>query len=114
MSMKITPGSVTGEHVLLTGPITGTVETADGRVIDVGPAIIAVADQDEADEISFLIGERFRVEGHPDDVERDDKGELVQRPFEHDVPEKFSDRVSEKPTVGTPAEADNSKNSKKG
>lgn len=116
MPLQITPGSIVGDHVLLTGPISGSVQTADGRTVDVGPAVIAVSSQEEADEISFLIGERHRVEGHPDDFDRDENGQLVQRPFEHDVPAEFADRVSDEPTAGTPAEAagDSSTSKKKG
>jgi hypothetical protein len=84
-----------GGHVLLTGPINTTVTKADGTEVDVSGAAILVDDQDEADEIAFLIGEHWVEHGHPDDVEFvDDKndpmyGQTVQRPFVHDHPKKF-------------------------
>jgi len=87
--MKFIPGSVQGDHVLITGPITGTVEREDGTIVDVTPPFIEVADQDEADELSFLIGEHWVENGHPDDVEKDEDGNMVQRPFEHVHPKKF-------------------------
>lgn len=78
MSIEHTPGSAKGEHVLLTGPIRGTVTKADGTEVDVTPGVIAVDSVEEAEEISFLIGEHFVANGHPDDVE-----DGVQRPFDH-------------------------------
>jgi len=94
-----------GAHVLFTGPISGTVTKEDGTVVDVSPVVIVVADQDEADEISFLIGERHVAEGHPNMWETDDAtGERVQRPFEHAHPKKFDKhpaKFSGKP-AGTP------------
>lgn len=86
--MNITPGSVKGTHVLLTGPITGSVTKEDGTVVDVSPGIIEVADTDEAEEIGFLIGEHWVANGHPDDVEPDGKGNMIQRPFVHDYNQK--------------------------
>lgn len=88
MSIESTPGEVKGEHVILTGPISGTVTKADGTVVDVSAPVIAVEDEAEAEEISFLIGEYFVANGHPDDVEDDGKGGRVQRPFQHDYDKK--------------------------
>lgn len=51
-------------HVLLTGPIRGTVTLASGKEIDVRPDQIEV-DPAEAAEIAHLIGERYAAEGHP-------------------------------------------------
>ena len=81
--MKVTPGSVTGTHVLLTGPITGSVELEDGTVVDVSAPFIEV-DDEQAAEIAHAIGKRYADEGHPDDVERNEDGELVQVPFVYD------------------------------
>lgn len=86
---EIIPAQIKGDHVLLTGPISGTVTKADGTVVDVSPIGIAVADQDEADEISFLIGEHWVEHGHPDDVDTLKDGTKVQRPFVHVHPKKF-------------------------
>lgn len=87
--MKIVPGRIesTG-HVVLTGPITGTVELEDGTVVDVSPGFIEV-DPDLADEIADKIGRRYAEEGHPDDVELDDEtGQMVQREFVYNTPEE--------------------------
>lgn len=84
MSIETTPGSVKGQHVLLTGPIRGTVTKADGSEVDVTPAVIAVDSVEEAEEVSFLIGEHWVENGHPDDVEKDEDDNVVQRPFEHE------------------------------
>ena len=97
--MKITPGHVQGEHVMLTGPIRGNVELADGTLVDVTPAAIDVTGKtpEEIEEIDFLIGQHWVENGHPDDRERDDDedsptyGEVVQRPFVVEVPAKFKD-----------------------
>jgi hypothetical protein len=79
--MKITPGTVEGDHVILTGPIQGSVELADGTVIDVSAPFIEV-DDDQAAEVADLIGQRYAEEGHPDLVENDpETGEPVQQQF---------------------------------
>jgi hypothetical protein len=77
-------------HAVLTGPITGTVTTEDGTEIDVSAAYALVDSLEKAQEVAFLIGERYAEEGHPDDVEKDSNGNLVQRPFEHKVDKKFA------------------------
>lgn len=89
MSVEYTPPSIksTG-HVLLTGPIQGTVTLADGTVVDVSQPVIAVQD-DQAEEIAHLIGQRYAEEGHPDDVEYDEDGNLVQRAFDYQAPKQF-------------------------
>jgi len=69
-----------GEHVLLTGPITGTVTTTDGTVVDVTqPAVVVPADQ--VDEVAHLVGLRYAAEGHPDDP--------PDEPFQYEVPKTF-------------------------
>lgn len=85
MTLKITPGSIVSDgHVVLTGPIRGTVETADGDVVDVTPEVIEVESAEKAAEVAALLGDRYAAEGHPDDVEVDpETGETVQRPFVH-------------------------------
>lgn len=70
-------------HVVITGPITGTVETKDGTVYNVDEHVIEIpagaggtvkrktesGDTIEvpahADEVAWLIGERYAAEGHP-------------------------------------------------
>ena len=87
--MKMTPGSVVGDHILLTGPIQGVVEMGDGRIVDVSPAFIEVSD-DDAEEIAHRIGVRHAEEGHPNLVERDEEtGEMVQRPFDYVPTQRF-------------------------
>lgn len=88
--MKHTPGSVSGTHVMLTGPISGSVQLEDGTVVDVSAPFIEV-DDEQAAEIAHRIGERYAAEGHPDDVERDpETGEMVQMPFEYQAPAEFA------------------------
>lgn len=90
--MQFTPASIVSTgHVVLTGPITGTVTLQDGTVIDVSPVAVEVADQAQADEVAHLVGLRYAAEGHPDDVEVDAKGKTVQRPFDYQAPEQFAD-----------------------
>jgi hypothetical protein len=86
------PAIVSSGHVLLTGPVVGTVTKRDGTVIDVTPTVIEVADQAEADEVSHLLGLHYAAVGHPDDIELDDEsGEMVQRPFVYQAPPEFAD-----------------------
>lgn len=96
MSTQYTPASIVSTgHVLLTGPIAGTVTLDDGTVVDVSQPAIAVSDE-QAEEIAHKIGERYAAEGHPDDIERDDEtGELVQREFVYEAPEQFTDTTKE-------------------
>ena len=79
------------QHALYTGPIQWLLTLADGTVVNVNPDVIEVTGQEQADEISFLIGEHWVKNGHPDDIEDDDDGEVVQRPFVHVHDEKFAD-----------------------
>jgi hypothetical protein len=52
-------------HVVLTGPISGTVTTEDGTTYDIGPDLIEVASPQHALEVSDLIGQRHEADGHP-------------------------------------------------
>lgn len=81
--------SIEGTHAVLTGPIRGTVTKSDGTEVNVAPPIILVASVEEAEEIAFLVGEHYAEHGHPDDIEKDEDGNLVQRPFVHSVAKKF-------------------------
>lgn len=96
--------NISGTHVVLTGPIKGSVTREDGTEVDVTAPIVHANSVEEAEEVAFLIGERYAAEGHPDDIERDEDGTLVQRPFERVVPKKFEKhphKFAGKP-LGTP------------
>jgi hypothetical protein len=83
--MPNTPGSVEGTHVVLTGDyFRGVVETEDGYSVDATPGMILVDTLEHAQEIGFIIGEHFVENGHPADIEEDEDGNLVQRPFFHE------------------------------
>lgn len=51
-------------HVVFTGPITGTVQCADGTVYDVSAPWVEV-NPAHADEVAHLIGQHYATEGHP-------------------------------------------------
>lgn len=91
--MQYTPPSIVSTgHVVLTGPIQGTVTLQDGTVVDVSPVGVPAATPEQADEIAHLVGLRYAAEGHPDDVEVDEEtGEKVQREFAYEAPEQFTD-----------------------
>ena len=95
--MQYIPGRIVSTgHIVLTGPIQGTVELADGTVVDVSAPVVEVASQEQADEVAHLVGLRYAAEGHPDDVEVDEEtGETVQRPFEYIAPDQFADDTKE-------------------
>jgi hypothetical protein len=83
--MKITPGSIVadeGEHVVLTGPITGAVTLEDGTVVDVSAPAVVAADEVQAAEIAHAIGQYWAdpdTPSHPEHVTEDG---VV--PFEYD------------------------------
>ncbi len=56
---------VSDGHLIMTGPITGSVTTPDGTSYDVSPAFIEVASLDHAGDVSHAIGMRHQEEGHP-------------------------------------------------
>lgn len=86
--MKLTPGAVEGEHIILTGPIQGVVELEDGTVVDVSPGFIE-APPEQHEEIAHLIGQRYAAEGHPDDYEIDpETGNRVAQEFVYVPTEK--------------------------
>jgi hypothetical protein len=53
-----------GAHVVVTGPITGTVDTEDGTTYDVTENVIAVHPEHAA-QVGDMIGLRYEMEGHP-------------------------------------------------
>ncbi len=65
MALQVKPAEYVGTHVILTGPIKGSVTLADGTVIDVSEPVIE-APLDQHGEIAHLIGQRYAAEGHPD------------------------------------------------
>jgi len=88
MNLRITPGSIESDgHIVLTGPITGTITTSDGTVVDVSAEAVEVDSQEEADEIAQAVAQRYADEGHPFMVEHGDDGEVTQVPFVIDTPE---------------------------
>jgi hypothetical protein len=68
-------------HVVITGPITGTVTTADGTTYDVSADQIQVAEQ-HRQEVADLIGDRYANEGHPTHMYTDVPFEHVKNPKE--------------------------------
>ncbi len=90
MATEFTPASIKSDgHVLLTGPIQGTVTLDDGTVVDVTQPVISVSDE-RAAEIAHKIGLRYAAEGHPDDIETDEDGKTVQRKFEYVSPDDLA------------------------
>lgn len=80
--MQITPGQIVadaGEHVLLTGPISGTVTTSDGQTYDVSAPGVVVPEE-KVEEVAHLIGLRYATEGHPDEPDG----------FDYKAPKKFA------------------------
>lgn len=94
MAIRITPGHIEADgHVVLTGPIQGTVTTADGETLDVSPVAVEVESPEKAAEVADLIGRRYATEGHPEDVEEVD-GHLEQRPFDYQTPDAVAKRAA--------------------
>jgi hypothetical protein len=56
---------MSGEHIVLTGPIRGTVTLADGTEVDVRPFQVEAESQEQAVEIAHLVSKRYAEEGHP-------------------------------------------------
>ena len=56
-----------GEHVVLTGPITGTVTLPDGTEVDVSEEAVEAASPEQAEEIAHAVATRYAEEGHPTD-----------------------------------------------
>ena len=53
-------------HLLVTGPVKGTVTLDDGRVIDVSPALIELDSFEDVLAVADKIGERHAERGHPE------------------------------------------------
>jgi hypothetical protein len=65
MALNTTASYVSDGHVLLTGPIKGTVTLADGTVYDVSPDVVEI-DPAHAGELGHLIGLHYEDNGHPE------------------------------------------------
>lgn len=79
MALRSTPAEfVSDGHVVLTGPIQGTVTTTDGTVYDVSAPVVEVAHLGHAAEVAALIGDRYQAEGHP--------AHDAEHPFVHTQP----------------------------
>lgn len=75
------------KHALYTGNTRrfgNRVQLEDGTEVDVAPDVIWLDSMEEAAEVAHAIGLAHAEHGHPDDVEFDDKGKPVQRPFVYD------------------------------
>lgn len=64
---KVEATYVSDGHVVLTGPIRGTVLTSDGTLYDVTDPVIEAQSPEHAAELGHLISLRYAVEGHPTD-----------------------------------------------
>lgn len=53
-------------HIVLTGPIQGSVVLDDGTKIDVTPQVIEVASPAQAAELADLIARSYVANGHPE------------------------------------------------
>jgi hypothetical protein len=88
--VKITPGSIVadeGEHIVLTGPINGTVTLSDGEVVDVTAPGVHARDELHAAEIAHAIGQHWAdpsTPDHPDHVERLEDGSTRRAEFKYD------------------------------
>lgn len=96
-----------GEVVVMTGPVTGVMTLEDGTAINVNEPFVAVATQEQANELSDKIGQHFADHGHPDDVDvlhvdpedpHNTETVVVQRPYVYET--TAGDLVIG--TVGTP------------
>lgn len=69
-----------GPHLVMTGPISGTVTLPDGTVVDVTPDFIEVESVEQARLVSDAIGARHVAEGHPSFA--DEPHDFVHTPSE--------------------------------
>ena len=77
--MGYTPASVEGEHVVLTGPITGTVTLEDGTRVDVSAPVVVVESQERAAEVAHAIGLHWQQPEnvHPQQIDITDDGPVI-------------------------------------
>jgi hypothetical protein len=97
----------TEKHAVVTGPILGSVVTADGRAVDVSEAVIEVESPAEAAEVAHLIALRYHAEGHPTNPGfRYEFADLGRVPTDADVEALVSGAAVEEPAspvIGTPS-----------
>lgn len=81
-----TPPSIEGDHVVITGPITGFVTLEDGTRIDVSQPHIVAASQDQAVEVAHLIGLHWAAPEnvHPGQIDVGEDGEVTVNDFVYD------------------------------
>lgn len=73
------------QHAVITGPIKGPVQLADGTQVDVSAPIVYVDSIEQAAEVAHAIGQHWAKHGHPDDFDIDEKtGDRIQRKFAYD------------------------------
>lgn len=87
METVYTPAAIQGDHVVLTGPITGTVTLPDGTVIDVSAPFIAVDSELRAAEVAHAIGLHWEAAEnvHPTQIDVDpETGQPVVNEFVYD------------------------------
>lgn len=84
--MKYTPSHIEAEHVIITGPITGSVTLDNGEVIDVTQPVIAVRDEAHAAEVAHAIGQHWAQPEniHPGQVNRLEDGSVEVLDFVYD------------------------------
>lgn len=93
------------ERVVLVGPITGVVTLEDGTGVNVTPDQVPVdhLSDEQVEELAHLVAMHYYTNGHPNDVETDDEGNPVQRPFNYDnPPERFASAMKKATQAGTP------------
>src|SRR3954470_24598741 len=90
-------------HVVLTGPISATVTTADGTTYDVSADQIQVAEQ-HRQEVADLIGDRYANEGHPTHLYTDVPFEHGKNPKEEQSP-ALQPPPRTQPSTGWPGSA---------
>lgn len=101
--MEVIPAQVRGTHIVMTGPISGTVTLPSGETVDVTSREIEVDSLEKAAEVAHQLGLRYYAEGHPDDREPDETGAMVQRPFDYQPPEDRLSDLDDLEQAGVPA-----------
>jgi hypothetical protein len=84
--MTYTPPSIEGEHVVLTGPITGDVTLPDGTKVDVSAPVISVDSPERAAEVAHAIGQHWAEPGnvHPGQLDVQEDGTVKVLDFVYD------------------------------
>lgn len=77
-----------GSHAVITGPIQSLITLEDGTVVNASPDVIYLETYEQALDAADKIGKHYETNGHPDDIEQDENGNYVQRPFVYHAPEE--------------------------